>query len=105
EGVPDVPLVAEVAEALRRHGLPPGAEVGREQQEVQIQSAEDAVQDQLGEAGSARLEVGAVPLLRPLERNHDEDHWPLARPASSPAPVRPSAAPAAASRAGSRSAT
>src|SRR4029077_939737 len=105
EGVSQVPLVVEGTEAVRRHGLPPGPEIGLQPGQVQVQAAEDAVHDQLQGARTPWLEGGSVPLLRPQQRSDDEDHWPLARPYPSLAPARSQTAPAALCSAASPSAT
>src|SRR5207247_1605202 len=105
QGFPEVPLVVEGAEALRRRRLQACAEVRRVEREVPFQAAEEPLHDQLQGPRTAWLEVGSVPLLRSQQRDHGEGDWPLARLSPFPAPAPSSDAPAAASRAESRSAT
>src|SRR4029453_13436716 len=105
EGFPEVPLVVESAEALRRHRLQACAEVRGVEPEVPLQAAEEPLQDQLQGARTSWLEVGSVPLLRPQQRDHGEGDWPLARLSPFPAPAPSSDGPAAAPRAARRGAT
>ena len=51
EGFPEVPLVVEGAEALRRHRLQACAEVRRVEREVPLQAAEEPLHDQLKALG------------------------------------------------------
>src|SRR5439155_22617237 len=105
EGFPEVSLVFESAEAVRRYRLQTRAEVSSVEPEVPLQAAEEPLHDQLQGSWIEGLEVGSVPLLRSQQWDHGEGDWPVARPSRSRAPAPSSDAPGAASRAELRSAT